>query len=903
MPDLPRPGPEAGDDPRAPGGFFAVKPLFMPARLSFVLPLFFLLGVAHVCAETRSAPDPLALALPVPGERTLRILSPTVLEITAITEKLPDSRLGKIKAALVGGPPAPELSLTALQVTVDGRPAKIAATGWKRRAAYAPLGHRDLRVSTQLYLKLAAPLDLAGASPKVAVNDPSGALGLDPEKPLLAVRADPGRTSPAIHVNQEGYVPGFPKQAMVGYLLGDLGELPIPGGAGFTLIDARSGEAVFRGPLTPRPDVGLNMTPLPYQQVFVADFGAFTTPGEYRLAVEGLGASLPFLIHDGIAMGFARTYALGLYGQRCGCANALPFTRFLHDACHRAPAQVPSPQSEGFAFTWTKIASYAAQPSPDNPPQLAARLTSEAAQLFPFVRKGAVDVSGGHHDAGDYSKYTINSAGLIHYLMFTLDCVPGAAGLDNLGIPESGDGIPDVLQEAKWEADFLAKMQDKDGGFYFLVYPREREYESNVLPERGDPQVVWPKNTSVTAASVAALAQCASSPAFRKHYPDDAARYLRQARLGWDFLSKAIAKHGKDRAYQKVTFYSDHYTHDDELAWAACELFLATDEQAFHDRLLEWFPDPADPRTFRWGWWRMSECWGNAIRSYAFAAQSGRLPKEKLDARYLALCQNQVVAAGDDVLAWSQANAYASPFPLPTKKFRGGGWYFSLDQASDLAVASLLEPKPAYLDALVGAMNYEGGTNPVNMPFLTGLGARRQREVVSQYAQNDRRALPPSGIPIGNILAGYSYSDVYGTELRDLTHPRDDADAGAFPIYDRWSDAFNVTGEFITLNQARGFLSSLVLAARTESFTRPWKPAAASIVGPPGGPLRVKVGGEDLAGTRIVWEAEGREPVFGETLVLRTESGSAATPSWIEAEVAWPDGRRVFAIRGAGRSD
>ena len=52
------------------------------------------------------------------------------------------------------------------------------------------------------------------------------------------------------------------------------------------------------------------------------------------------------------------------------------------------------------------------------------------------------------------------------------------AQLDNLGIPESGDGISDVLQEAKWEADFLAKMQDTDGGFYFLVYPSEPRIRS-----------------------------------------------------------------------------------------------------------------------------------------------------------------------------------------------------------------------------------------------------------------------------------------------------------------------------------------------------------------------------------------------------------------------------------------
>jgi hypothetical protein len=150
----------------------------------------------------------------------------------------------------------------------------------------------------------------------------------------------------------------------------------------------------------------------------------------------------------------------------------------------------------------------------------------------------------------------------------------------------------------------------------------------------------------------------------------------------------------------------------------------------------------------------MSESWGNAIRSYAFAARSGRLPASALDARYLALCEGQVVAAGDDALDWSRKNAYATPFPLATKAVNGAGWYFSLDQASDMAVAYAIDPKPAYIDALVGAMNYEGGCNPVNVTYLTGLGSRRQREIVDQYAQNDRRVLPPSGIPIGNIQAG-----------------------------------------------------------------------------------------------------------------------------------------------------
>src|SRR5258707_3698681 len=94
-----------------------------------------------------------------------------------------------------------------------------------------------------------------------------------------------------------------------------------------------------------RPDVGYNSTPAPYRKVLVADFSSFNTPGEYRLVVPGLGASLPFLIDNGIAMDFARTYALGLYHQRCGSDNKMPFTRHTPNICHSAQADVPSPAS------------------------------------------------------------------------------------------------------------------------------------------------------------------------------------------------------------------------------------------------------------------------------------------------------------------------------------------------------------------------------------------------------------------------------------------------------------------------------------------------------------------------------------------------------------------------------
>jgi hypothetical protein len=836
-------------------------------------------GGPSLHAQLRSEADTHSLSLPAVGDCTLRVLSPTLLELTFISTYPKGAALP---------PPAP----SAVEITAGGRPLATQAAGMKRRAVYAPLARRDLRVATEYYFRLTDPLDLTGPSLRLEAREPGQ------PRVLASATGDPHRTSPVIHVNQEGYTPSLPKQAMIGYYLGDGGEMEIPDSAGFTLIDAKSGATVYHGNLLWSRDIGFHADPPPYQRVYVADFSDFTTPGEYQLEVPGLGASLPFLVNDGIAMGFARTYALGIYHQRCGAANEMPFTRFVHDACHTAPAQVPVQSDPQFAFTWAMIAGYAGSPGADHPAQTAPPLTSEASQLYPFIRRGPIDVSGGHHDAGDYSKYTINSAELVHYLVFAVDSIPGVAQLDNLGLPESGDGISDALQEAKWEADYLAKLQDSDGGFYFLVYPKDREYESNVSPDHGDPQVVWPKNTSATAAAVAALAQCASSPEFKRHYPADAARYLRQARLGWDFLETAIAKYGKDGAYQKITFYGDHYMHDDELAWAACELFLATGDARFQDRLFEWFPNPADPTTFRWGWWRMSESWGNAIRSYAFAARSGRLPASALDPHYLAACEDQVVAAGDDAEKWSRDSAYATPFPPATKAVNGAGWYFSLDQASDMAIAYQIDPKPAYLEALVGAMNYEGGCNPVNIVYLSGLGRQRQREIVDQYAQNDHRVLPPSGIPIGNIQGGFQSMPNYGPQLREASYPADDA-AAPYPFYDRWSDAFNVTQEFITVNQARSFLAAAFLASRSPGASRPWSHATATIVAPAGAAelnrpvtVRLEVPGQDLSLARIVWEARDQEPAFGPTYVIAPKNNGE---QWVEAELEWPDGRRVFA--------
>jgi hypothetical protein len=821
-----------------------------------------------------------SLAVPANGGQSIEIISPTVLELTAIvggSPKIPPD-------GTIPSPPRPTFAPGEFAVTVGGTKVEVKEIGFRRRAVYAPLKQHDLRIGHFVYLRLATPID-DGKTVEVTYNGNVAWLA----KAKLRATADPLRIGPAIHINQVGFVPDGPKSATVSYYLGDLGELPLPAQQNFEVIDVRTGKVVYRGELVPRPD--RKMPQGWYQQVAEAEFHDLRGPGEFRVVVPGHGASYPFFVDAGIAAAFARTYALGLYHQRCGTTNMLPYTRFTHEACHLAPAEIPTGdlrKLKGFDET-----------APD-------------ANQYPFVRRGKVDVSKGHHDAGDYSKYTINSAGLIHHLMIAVDAFAGVAALDNLGLPESGDGKSDLLQAVKWEADFLAKMQDEDGGFYFLVYPRDRRYEDDVLPEKGDPQIVWPKNTAGTAAAVAALAQCASSPKFRALYPEEAKKYLEVARRGWKFLAEAEKKHGKGKTYKKFTHYGDLFDDADEFAWAACELFLATGEPEFEQQLSARL-DPRDPKTRRWGWRRLSEAYGNAIRSYAFAATSGRLPATKLDSQMLLRCEEELVTCADEWMKAARDSAYGTSYPEPSKRVVGGGWYFSTDQAFDLAVAAQLtfpqkaDKRPALREMVYSNLNYEAGGNPVNICYITGLGWKRPLEIVHQYAQNDRRRMPVPGIPIGSIQDGFTWFYPYKGEIGAMSYPQDGAKTSPYPIYDRWGDTFNLKTEFVVTNQARALALSAWLMAQTPAKDQPWKAAKAEITGAPAAADGAKVGQPvtlklkidaaakdlDLTSARVIWEGRDNLPVYTQEFTFTPKH---AGEQWVEAEAQWPDGRRVFAL-------
>ena len=364
----------------------------------------------NLSADELRLSDAQPLRLPPVGSYQLRVLGPALLELTLVTTKPPAPAPVEQWAFIHQNGQCQLPDPKEFAVSAGGKLVPVKAVGFKRRVLYAPLKQRDLRIGNYLYLHLAAPV---AENQVVEVRNPDKKLW--PPAVQFTANSNPLRWSPVLHVNQTGYLPTSPKKAMVGYYLGSLGEMdlqenlatvmqpsPNPGErAGeergkktpeiqpasalrnspapstnnqpsviFQLLDIRSNKEVFRGTLTARPDRGFPFEC--YQRVLEADFTAFTTPGQYRLFIPGLGASYSFFIDDAVAGAFARTYALGLYHQRCGTNNALPFTRFIHGPCHTAPAEVPTLASK-FAAANQALARESAG-CKDNPRHTAPQL-------------------------------------------------------------------------------------------------------------------------------------------------------------------------------------------------------------------------------------------------------------------------------------------------------------------------------------------------------------------------------------------------------------------------------------------------------------------------------------------------------------------------------------------------
>jgi hypothetical protein len=267
--------------------------------------------------------------------------------------------------------------------------------------------------------------------------------------------------SEAIHVNNIGYSTTAPaKYGYVYHWLGDKGSLDLTSfdGKPFKLYDVTNSKYVFTGSIAFRKSKNnietgqAGETPngnFASADVYECDFSAFNTPGTYRLVVPGIGSSFTFELNaDAYHEAFYWTMK-GLYQNRSGIALTAPYTDFPRPVPHH-PKSTP-----GFAgrlkystFRTFDMKTYDGDAAADK-----SRI--EAGY------KGTLENTyGWYQDAGDWDGYHTH-ANIPAFLLFLYEAGKDKFTDGELDIPESGNGLPDVLDEAAWLLRYFKRAKDE----------------------------------------------------------------------------------------------------------------------------------------------------------------------------------------------------------------------------------------------------------------------------------------------------------------------------------------------------------------------------------------------------------------------------------------------------------
>jgi endoglucanase len=144
------------------------------------------------------------------------------------------------------------------------------------------------------------------------------------------------------------------------------------------------------------------------------------------------------------------------------------------------------------------------------------------------------DLSGGWYDAGDYNKYTNWHADYLVSLLHTWRENPAAWG-DDFNIPESGNGISDLIDEIKWGFDWLIKMQNPDGSVLSILGLSHASPPSSA----SGPSYYGPASTSATLSSAAAFAFGSRIFGSLDHpgFAEYAADLKQRSQLAWQWAS------------------------------------------------------------------------------------------------------------------------------------------------------------------------------------------------------------------------------------------------------------------------------------------------------------------------------------------------------------------------------
>lgn len=537
---------------------------------------------------------------------------------------------------------------------------------------------------------------------------------------------------PAIKINQVGYQADAEKYALVSGWRETLDCANAP----FVVRRAADSAPMIEGTLTLINDFDALVSG---ERICLADFGALREPGTYTLAVDGLDPSPRFDVSATVYAPLLRDATRYFYMQRQGIAIEDPvFARGVGHPDNDARAVLRSSCSDDSCRNAT----------------LPAR-----------------NVSGGWYDAGDYGKYVAFAAAPIRDLLDAHARAPALFG-DDTGIAESGNGVPDILDEVRWKLDWILRMQEPTtGGFHNSIYPNNCIDDAPCAPgsisaavaqryitDLGDDGTSSVQPTPATATAVAALARAA-----RAFAPiDDAyATRLRAAALrGQAYLDAnpgvILPKDGNAR-----------YTDDEERQfrlWALAELFHTTGDAAIGAQFLTRYGD--EDRT-HWDPTRnLVTISQHAALSYFSAPAADAAARE-------AFVREQFGPWRDYWLAASTTNwrNFLKDGSSGDSSYYWGSNAVALEYANIMLRGSTLagdDPAEAQRAAR-GVINYVLGINPLAKSYVTGYGSNPPTKIYSHIYSHDAHDGLPAGILAEgpNQFQGAFYSRFYGKAYAD----------------------------------------------------------------------------------------------------------------------------------------
>ncbi|MBR6230054.1 MAG: glycoside hydrolase family 9 protein [Eubacterium sp.] len=363
------------------------------------------------------------------------------------------------------------------------------------------------------------------------------------------VKVEDESDKPGIRVNQVGFTPDGLKTAVFANASQSSDE--------YKIVDAKSGKEVYAGTLKPAIE---NKSAGETDRE--ADFSDFTTPGTYKIVSADGIESPKFKIDKNVYNDLLKKSVKMLYMQRCGEDLDEKYAgKFAHPVCHTGKAQL----------YWDEDVK--------------------------------VDVSGGWHDAGDYGRYVVAGAKAAADVLLAYDSYRNYSNkkiIDDVGTPQSGDGIDDLLQEAKYELDWMLKMQDKDGKVYHKVTCAN--FPDTVMPQDETDQLILSFTSSPAAGDFVAVMSLASriyGATKNKEFKKSAKKYLKAAKKSWKYLKENPDVKAFSNPDGIVTGAYPDDEDRDERFWAACELYRTTGDKEYLSSIKE-FAEPEFMRGLGW---------------------------------------------------------------------------------------------------------------------------------------------------------------------------------------------------------------------------------------------------------------------------------------------------------------